>query len=234
MKSRLLSRFDTSQSSQDSLKRDIEKLTHFSLEQLKDFPNQVARIDKTRSSIDEEREIEETSKKFGVRIPDFYRAYQVAKFFMKQFLSTGVAMKDTPEEIVDDLEELGVVTGAEREKLISFLTCLKKLVSDSFELDARKRAISKATLPALSGIEAAINYRAVFNEDFLTEKGLEEYNPKCLGIVPITTINISLDEGPIRDIYFQVDKRDLRILIEHLEAVEKEFAIADRYLNLKS
>jgi hypothetical protein len=131
------------------------------------------------------------------------------------------------------LASLGVLPQDRIDEFTKFLSSLKHQVDRWLDIGSLKRRVAQRGMAHLSGIGTAADFRAVFPERFNVETDIDHYNPTCLGVVPVGLISLSFDEGPVEDIAFQVDRRSLTLLINHLRALEKELLIGQETLGLE-
>ncbi len=232
MKTKLFSVFDASES--EEFGKHLKVLVSLPPDVLKRFADDTARVWLAPSKRETRAVIEEVAKAVELPFSILKTAFNVSEYFLKQFLGPEKAVKDTPQAIVEDLKELDLVSSDESEMLVELLKKLKELVDAKLDFENLKEEAWQSSMPCFSDIDTAINYRPVFSDFLHVDSELEKYEPKCLGIVPVANIALSFDSGPVEQISFQTDKRGLRILIDNMRAIEKEFEIADKYLRLKS
>ena len=176
---------------------------------------------------------EELAKPLDVSLDRFRDATDVCQFFLKAFLDEEEAKASTPEDLAEDLSELDLVPAEKSAALLGLLRGCKTVATGSLEAEVRKRGVALAVLPCASSISTSTNLRAIFDRRFHVEDTVESYSPMFQGVVPVAIVHIEFDQGPIKDIHFQADKRSLALLIDHLRSVQTEIAIAEEFVEVK-
>lgn len=212
---------------------DLEKT--FALEALSFslLAKQAARVEAAPSEKETESAVAAAANALGHTRAEIVPPLRIASFFLRQFQSAGKANKDDPRDIASDLAHKKLVPNDRVTEFGDFLTSLKREVDRWLDIGKLKRRIARRGMAHLSGIGTAADFRAVFREQFTVETDFNHYNPTCLGVVPVGLVTLGLDEGPIEQIAFQVDRRALALLINHLRALEKELSIAQQSLSLE-
>jgi hypothetical protein len=232
MESKLFSVFDVSESKE--FPKNLKVLVSLPNSVLKRFAGDTARFWLAPSKKETRVVIEDVAKEVELPFSTLYTAFSISEYFLKQFLNPEKAVEDTPQALVKDLKGLNVISSEEGDKLLPLLLQLEELAVGNLVLENLKKQAWQSSGPCFIAIDAAINYRPVFSDSFDVDSNLEDFEPKCLGIVSVATITLGFDGGPIKEVCFQADKRGLKIFIDNLRALEKEFQIADKYLRLKS
>ena len=61
---------------------------------------------------------------------------------------------------------------------------------------------------------------------------IEEFEPEIVDTTTVASVSIKLDEGPLKDIYFQADESDIEYLVNMFQSVKKEMVALRRFLKL--
>ncbi len=231
MKSKLFSVFDVSEN--EEFAKHLKVLVSLPSDVFKRLADDTSQVWLAPSKKETRVVIEDVAKEVKLPSSTLNTAFSMSQYFLRQFLGPEKAAEDTPQAIVEDLKELNLISSEEEDKLLPLLVQLEKLVVNNLDLENLKKQTWQSSSPCVNAIDAAINYRPVFSESFEVDSNLEDFEPKCLGIVSVATITLGFDGGPVEQICFQADKRSLKILIDNLRSLEKEFQIADKYLRLK-
>ena len=232
MRSKLFSKRDLTSS--DAFVKDIGKLLGLSEEALKRLAPHACHAMVAPTEIEESKVRDQASEELVVPRRDLDQAIDVSGFFLKQFMPSGDAETDAPGDIVADMEQVFQAPPEKREVLIQYLAHLKDWSESRGHRLLERRRSTRVAAPFVRGISAGVDFRAVFDRHFHSGDDIDAYSPTCLGTVPLGLVEIRLTGGA-RDesVYFQVDKRSLRLLVEHLVALEKEMQVAEGSLNLK-
>ena len=231
MNSKLLSRFDASRS--EEFPKDIAVLVELPDEALEDLPRRIASIAVTRSSREDDQLRDEAANTLGIQRARLDHAIDIGQFFLKEFLSSGRGFQDDPVAIAADLAEAELIPEDREKVLRNCLLRMQSLASDEVERLVLKASYGLTGLPAVESIGTFVDFRAVFDESFRVGYSVEEYEPSCLGTVPVVIVHLGLDEGPVKDVHFHADLRTVRLLIDHMQSAEKQIGIAQAYLGLE-
>ena len=174
------------------------------------------------------------SRKLRVNRAQLDHVFRISNFLIVRFLKDGEGHDDEPDDIVLDLETtLDLSFEDKRDSILSYVTELKKGVEQKVDMATNRKRYAQRSLPVLESISATANYRLVFDEDFGVRTRVSSYQPKCLDTVPVGIIKLAFSSGPTKEVFFQADRRAIRLLIDHLEAIDKQLDIARKHFDLQ-
>lgn len=159
---------------------------------------------------------------------------RVGAFLLRQFRPKGMASEDKAEDIANDLNNLGLIPKDRVPGFAAFFQGLKDSYEKWFREVFLKEQAASGVMPFLSGMGSTVDFRAVFDDSFGVESKLETYDPTCVGVVAVGIVNLRFDQGHVAEASFQVDERALNLLIQHLQALQKEIGIAQKVLGLEN
>jgi hypothetical protein len=231
MQSRFFQKNDLSRS--EDFKKDTETLVALKPEVLGRLSTYVQSVRLARG--DRETDIASEAAATALEVPraQLDHALNLGQFFLREFLRSGDAFDDAPEKLVADLKQMVAIPEEKVESVIGFFRDLKQLAEGKAEKEILRLRFAQKSLPVLKSITATVNYRAVFDDYFKVDTNIQSYAPKCIDIIPMAIINLTFDEGPTQDIYFQADGRTIGVFINHLRALQKEFEIVATTLPMK-
>ncbi len=229
MLSKLLSTHDFA--NHDEFPKDVRALCDMSLDALARLPEYVVRaqLASTRAEADDVSECAASDLGFPKAQVD--RAIDVARFFLREFTPRGEAEKDTPEAIVADLEEIFAIPGEKKDAIRTLLQELQVRADDELRLALLQHAHAEETLPILEAVSTKVDFRAVFDEYYKYEEDVSGFSPAFLGTVPLGIVSLSIRGGEREKVPLQLSKRTLQILIDHLVALQKQMAIAEKHIS---
>ncbi len=110
----------------------------------------------------------------------------------------------------------------------------KKFVLEFFSVVAKdnffklKNIAETSTVPTFAGVSGAVDFRPIFDKPFGTNyiTNVEEYNPSCIGWVPVLVINFMRDDRSFDNITFQCSETQLKIIIDYLTSLKKDLEMA--------
>ena len=232
MKSKLFSVHDFAQN--DDFIKDLTKLVRLPEEAIKRLAAHVSEAMLTETGVEESTVLKQASEDLGVPRSDLDQAVGVSKYLITKFLPSGDVEGDDPADLVADIKESIEVPAEKEQCLIDYLAELAQWSRETWHEVSRRRRSARTAIPVVRGVSSGVDFRAVFDTQFKTGDDLDSYAPKCLGTIAVGIVEIRVTGGPREEsLCFQVDERSLRLLIEHLIALQKEMQVAQDCLNLK-
>ena len=204
-------------------KEDFERLWALPEEQRSALIQYVTELARAETIGDTKRITDRASNEIGGDIPDVLRSLKLLRFISRQWNP----VNDTPENFLRDLSELALVPSDRLDEAKRFLLdFLSELQKDNYR--RLQKIYANGILPSLAGIEALIDFRAIIERPFGAgvDDKLEDYEPRCVGFVPVVIIGLTRDSGDPSTFQFQCEPEDLRILLNRLEATLKELESA--------
>ena len=227
MKSNLFSKIDITRSEQ--FEKDMKVLMSLPSEVLNKLPEYCIEVWLARTEREEDKIADRTAEDLKVPRARLDHALAISQLFIKHFLKDGDARDDDPANIVADLvEPLGFVPKERASDLSAFLLELKTLTQDRGEKNARRIRYSSSSLPVLRSISTSVDLRVVFDTEYTSDIDPKTFSPTCLGTIPIALIKLGFNEGPTGEVYFQADWQSLQMVMNHLQAVCKQFETAEK------
>ena len=231
MKSRFLSKINLKK--MESFSKDFMEFTTLPPEVILQLPEISLQTTLANTSNETSMLVEAAAEKLGIQESAIRSAIAVSEYLMRHFLWKGEAVSDDPNIIAQDLVEMYELPKKFLDTLKEFLLRIKNLAEQQAELSIIRRAHAQSTLPNIKSLSTAVDFRAIFNEDFSVGQNLDDFSPQCYGVIPVGLIQLELSEGSKREFYFQASKKDIRLLIDCLRGLEKQIEIAKEKLNLK-
>lgn len=187
------------------------------------------------SSIGKERNSIRDSASESLDVPRSQLDYvlRISNYFINEFISKGDAEDDNPEDIVEDIYSLIDVPDSIKGSLVEYLKQIKKLAKEKAEVAIQKKQHTKSSLSNLDSISCVIDYRVVFDKYLGFNEDVDEFKPNCIGAIPIVIVELGLKKRDQEDkVNFQVDRKVLKILIDHLRSIDKQMDIAQDHFKL--
>ena len=230
MKSNILSNFDLTRSK--DFGDDFNVLVGLAQDTLSGLASNMAEIYLTPSNLEESNLVTSLANDLKIDRVVLDNVVDVGKFFLSTFLEADLTEDDTPANIADDLNELKLISRENIKKVEIFLSTLKSSASD-LKTTQRRLDYTKSYLPLVQNIDLAIDQRCVFEKKYKFTENPEDYKPRCTEVVPMVIAKLKIS-GEHRDAcIFQMDRRGLQLLINHLTVAMSQLDAAEKYLNLK-
>ncbi len=159
-------------------------------------------------------------------------ALNVVKFLADALLSDAFPDDDC-EHWADDLRELGWVDDNSRPV---FDAMLERLISARSELrfQQRERSTTGGVLPCFNSMGCTVEVRPIRKRIFRWGEAVDAHVPEILGTVMVASIHIGVDEGAVKDFYFQADEKQIDNIIDSLRVAKKEMGAVREFLRLDS
>jgi hypothetical protein len=230
-KSKLFSKLDMTRD--ENFGKDLRVLLSLTESAIAHLAGHAAKVWLARGDEETDMASDEASTKLKVPRAQLDHALRLSSFLLSKFLKDGEGYGDKPENIVSDLETNFEISFEEkRGALLTLVKDLKNLAEQKGDMKVRQRYALRS-LPVLEVISTSADYRLVFDKKFGVTSEISSYQPKCLDAVPVAIIQLVFDSGPTKNVFFQADRRSLRLLIDYLRAVDRELDIGQRLLDVK-
>ncbi len=224
MESKLFSQFDPNDEDNKQFLKDLRQILDLSEDQLITCVASASdlRLAQTRSSL---RTVADAiAGKTKLTHTSVVGVWRVLRFFLDRFIQTDKAFLkgDTPAKWVADLHHLKCITESQTGTLSSVLERLQNEVVPKVSAEIRRREFASGVFPTFKGFGATVEMRAIQHETYDWDNPLDEYSPQVVDITPVASIHISLDAGTPAEFFFQIDEKDLNLLINCLKATQKD------------
>ncbi|SDE25512.1 hypothetical protein [Kordiimonas lacus] len=232
MKSKLFSK--KSWLEMDSFKDDIVKLLELSQDVLVQYPQVVVKIHLTRTSDEADVLYANASDLLKVEEAKLRSCFKVCGSFILVLAPDGDGASDNIDDVVDDISSALALSDDDRQKLSAFLAVVRKVSQEDFHEAQRRKEYEVTGLPTLRGVSGNVNLRAIFDTHYKSSISIDNYSPKCEGLTAVAVLKMRLDEeSPLEHVFMQMTQKDIRFLIDHLEAMEKQMDALISYVDLE-
>lgn len=226
MKSKLFAEFDPRET--QDFERDLKRALTLSPTQAQIVAGEAAEFFLARTERTRDALANDISRKSNAPLTDVRSALKVFTFFLRM-LTQDKFSSDRPEDLFDDLLDSEFVSSEHRTSFITAIETIKIVAVSSIE-DINRARTGAGITPSLELAETTVELRGVIKPDFEVGDKADMYEPRLLGFVPVVSVRIQLDRGQPNDICFQCDEFQWTLLLEHLRATDKEFALLRKEL----
>lgn len=230
MKSNLLSRHDLSRA--EETKKDIEMLSTLSPEIFPAFMDAMPEIFMARSNVEDRKLRIALSNKVGIPLSILGHSIDMASYFLHSFTDPELAENDSPQEIAEDLRELSLIPPEKEKQIAELLAGLMRHATIIKQDEAQQKTLSSG-VPLLGSVSFVVDQRCIFDHNFKFVEGIENYKPKCVGVVPIALFTFKQTGEDKNEFKFSADRRTLDLLTKFVEAANIQLDAAEKYLNIK-
>lgn len=210
--------------------KDIKKLEKLSLEKKLLLPEYTLKVFSTGSKIEENNLIKKAVAELEVPESLFLDLRVLTLHFLNNLSKDEVGEKDSAIDLAHDLAELNYIESSSVDDFIKFFQEVRNIASSDFEKSKEIRKTEIISLPNVTSITNSSNLRAVIKSRYKGEVTSDEYSPNISSFVPVATIELSLTDSSTTDkkVHFQVNKKSVDHLINHLKAVQKELLALEK------
>ncbi len=131
---------------------------------------------------------------------------------------------DTSQAWGDDLKELGYLSVPEVPIFVQCMEAIRRDVLPVVSAERRRRRYAVGVLPSLTKLGATVELRAVQDQKYEWGTPIGDYRPHITDVVAVASIHLGVDAGAQRDFYFQLNERELQLMLDHLSAVKMDLA----------
>jgi len=234
MKSRLLTTVfdDPEADAAKQFARDLRETLGLSEDQRKTCVDAFPEVKLTRTTTQERAVVGNLATKLEIPRSGLEHALNVINFFAEALLSDAIPNGDC-DLWADDLDELGWIDHASRPAFEALLDQLTSASSD-LQFQKRRRGAAGGVLPSFQSMGCTVEVRPIRKTIFRWGQDVAQYTPEILGTVMVASVHVGVDEGAVKDFYFQADDVAIDNIIDSLRAAKKEMAALGQFLNLGS
>lgn len=201
--------------------KDLKRFLAFKLNDRKKITDSFIKmylVDKGQEIKDEVRRLAKELKH-----PDFniHSCFNVLEFFTIALTHRNYD-KDKPEHWVDDLFSLGALTDKQKPSLLKSIHYLSENISTDIQAKIKGKDYIRGVNPVWTGIDHAVDLRAIFEKSYRSHMSLDDYKPKITSLTAVAMIEFAYNDGEEKYVSFQVEESDLICIIDYLGGVKKD------------
>ncbi len=213
----------------ENFRADLEAVIRLPGDALTDSLAYVQDLYLSTHSRDTQRLTDEAADKLNIKRGDANSLRRVAGFLLAQLTEKGEAKADSVSDIVSDISDAIELSDDEARSLTTWIDGLQSLADEKVLYHRNYIRAAHQGAPFLIRLGTTVDFRAVFDEEYDDlDVSIEAYAPKCLGVVPITVVQLRLDTGPIEELQFEMDMATLDRVIDDLLAVKIQIESASK------
>lgn len=220
MRSRLFRTFHLDLRDNEQFVHDLRQLLELSPPSQQKAIDTLKQIAVASTSQQEQSLLEELVKQTDEPAASVYDAIDSLRFFYDS-LTSPESNSDTAEEIVDDLQSLGVI-GADRRPVLLRIVEQVKEASDELRYDALERRAAAGPLPTLRGIGASADLRAVTSKPYASNIAVDDYTPQVIGTVGMISVSIRTSSATPEAYGFQMTRDGAELFVKVIRAALKD------------
>jgi hypothetical protein len=176
---------------------------------------------------------ERLAKELDLGFVETVGSLQCLRFLMTQLADKEIS-RDSTESLATDAVELAKEHDIDVPDSIvpSFCDMVDRIRSDVLPQYSKLRERKDAAigiLPSLKGFDTTIEFRAIAGNEFRIGMYADDYDPNITGLVPVISVALRVDVGPIERFYFQATEEEIGALIEELKSAVVSLRHAKRF-----
>jgi hypothetical protein len=136
------------------------------------------------------------------------------------FLLHGFDEKDSIDDIMADIETLGLIDPSKFSNMRAFFVAFLAEFKDRFAAANLAKSAQRSGLNIIRGVTHLVDLRAVVENPWELDQDVGRYKPSVKRLVPVAIVKMRLSGD--EEFVFQMDHRTLAVLQNELRAIEKE------------
>ncbi|MBU2512696.1 hypothetical protein KJ966_15270 [bacterium] len=218
----------------EDFKKDIKRISNLDERINKELPSVVAKILLSSLSSEDDKIFDESAKRLGIDESILRSNKSIVANFIKEFAPVGDAANDSIEDLIDDIKESGLLESTDLNSIKSMLKSAKKVSIEDFHKAQQKKSYEHSGLPKLVGITEVVDLRVIFDKKYESDSSIKDYSPVCEGLVPMAVVKLRFSkDSPTESVCFQMTRKEIKMVKDHFEALEKQIEKATKFANLK-
>ena len=167
---------------------------------------------------------------FDVTPGDITKIVKVTQFVIEA--SQG-DQPDAIEGILDDAVRIGGMAHEFAQPIQAFLDAVRARIPATFYRDAKRKSVARRGIPFFTGIKTSANLRGVEKDSIDPTQDLSAYLGEMRDFSAVGIVTITADSYTDSDVefHFQLDRPELRRLINTFTALDKELQVMERIAN---
>lgn len=198
------------------LRQDVERFVALSLESQKAVSAALPRSLGAGGAAAQQRVVDSVAAALAVSSYEADLLLRPLRFLVAVLVGDPNANRPRYEDLERELQQRGLA-----EQNTRTLIDLIRTVYDEAASALRHATSARGVLPTLVFASTTAEVRAVLIKESVVTRP-EQYEPRVLGVVPIASVHLRLDGGPLNDLFFQVDSDRLAELIDTLLLTKKD------------
>jgi len=132
---------------------------------------------------------------------------------------SGDSVEDLAADFAESAKTCGVAVPDDAETVFTdVVDRIRNVVASEYEKVKDRKATAAGVLPSIKSFGTTVEFRAVVENEFRIGLSADEYEPNVKGLVPVISVAIDVDEGPVKSFCFQASEDELKALIEELRS----------------
>jgi hypothetical protein len=235
MKTIFFADFDPTLEQNKDFVRDLQYILKLSPENRGQFYKAILDSIMAFNQMKKEEILEKLAQDTKIARPHVDFALHALGFLAKR-LSRDEFQKDSPNDLAEDLRDLGVIQADEAKAVAQVISHVKSELLPEYKKISIAQAYSGGVLPSLRSIGTTVELRPVIEPYFRLGMRPEEYKPKIINQVFVISVLLTVDSGPVKEFVFQTSPDELEAIVRRLEGtlidlhlLEKQFpALEDK------
>jgi hypothetical protein len=203
--------------------KDLDIFSRIDIKSLNEFCSNIKEwlLDETEQ--DKEKFVEIISLKYDFTYNEAESAISFTRFLFRLFKPGGKAHESESAALVKDLIKAEAIDEKRQNYFVKAFDIVKNCVDEDYLNAVEKEIYRTQGLPSLTDIHATVNLRGIIRNSYKTKDKIESYLPDITGTIPMATIELTFsDDTPHNHVFFQIDPKSLKKLINHFIAIEKD------------
>jgi len=216
MKTIFFADFDPNLEKNKGFIRDLQELLGLSLENRGHFYKAILDSIRAFSQMQKEEILEKLAQETKITRPHLDFAFHALRFLADR-LSSDECQRDMPDDLAEDLRDLGVIQADEAKEVAQVISHIKSELLSEYKKISITQAYVGGVLPTLRSIGTTVELRPVIEPKFRLGMHPEEYKPNIIDQVFVISVHIAVDSGPVKEFIFQTSPDELKAIVRRLQ-----------------
>ncbi len=143
------------------------------------------------------------------------------------------AKNDSVEDWADDFIALEIIEDSQKEKYVEIVNYIKEGITPEFKTKARVNTAENGWMPYLTSVHTTTELRAVSRNTFSAGDDISKYDADIIDVVGMISVRVSVDDGDPNVLHFQAGRKNLKAMINTLNASLIELDALERFIKVK-
>lgn len=222
---------DPESDSAKAFSRGLRKLVSLEDVQQKIILGGLSRFRLARTMGEEKQTVKELAAEAHLNIVEVNAVMNLLEFLLNRVLDTEIP-DDDYEKWADDFGEVSVLSDSKEKKVFKgLLESVQVIAVNQVEPEVKRRKAAQANGPFLASISVSTGILPV-NEEKYKPFSSDDYEPKMVDTVDFATVRLSIDGGPVKEIFFNAEEDSIDMIIDTLRAAKKDMAALRKFLKV--
>ena len=165
---------------------------------------------------------ERVAKELNLGLVETVSVLQSLHFLMKELAdeqNSGDSTGDFAADLLEIANEHDIhVPDTAVPVFADLINRIRGVILPKYNKVKEKKKTAAGVLPSIKSFGTTVEFRAITGNEFRIGMSADEYEPNVTGLVPVISVALRVDAGPVERFSFQASEAELGALIEELRS----------------